>query len=300
MKKTIYLIFLLAFQFTFSQSADILLNGTVSAENNQIKNVSTPTDSNDAATKSYVDSSVTNSNNQPINSISVGLTGELYNNFDGKKYETIILCDGKQWTRQFLRSTHFNNGDEIPLVQDANAWANLETPARSYYEGVGQEEGGYAPDVMGDQIGYIYNWFVISDERGIAPEGWRVATQNDWDSLIECLGGEDIAGGKIKNSIGYPIYDSSGFIYDSYVQWNTPNVGSSISNEASNSSGLSIMPFGFREGANGNFYNWGSQVIIWTDSDESQPRVEVFNNSAGVLTGLTDPYDGYYVLLVKE
>ena len=78
------------------------------------------------------------------------------------------------------------------------------------------------------------------------------------------------------------------------------NVGSSIFGTATNSSGLSLQPFGFREGANGNFYSWGEQVIIWTDSDESQPRVEVFGNSAGVLTGLTDPYDGYYILLVKE
>tara|TARA_X000000368_G_C22931154_1_gene667688 strand:+ start:74 stop:964 length:891 start_codon:yes stop_codon:yes gene_type:complete len=296
MKKTIYFLFIFAFQFTFSQSADILLNGTVSAENNQIKNVSSPTDSNDAATKSYVDSSITNSNNnQSINSISVGLTGELYNNFDGKKYETIILCDGKKWTRQFLRSTHFNNGDEIPLVQDANAWANLETPARSYYEG----EGAFAPEIMDNSIGYIYNWFVIEDERGIAPEGWRVATQNDWNTLIECLGGQNIAGGKIKNSGRYFIYDMSGFI-DSFIYWSIPNIGSTISNEASNSSGLSVMPFGFREGANGNFYNWYSQVIIWGDSDEAPSRVEVFSNSAGVLTGTTDPYDGYYVILVKE
>ena len=52
--------------------------------------------------------------------------------------------------------------------------------------------------------------------------------------------------------------------------------------------------------ANGNFYNWYSQVIIWGDSDEAPSRVEVLSNSAGVLTGTTDPYDGYYVILVKE
>ena len=34
---------------------DIILNGTVSAKNNQIKNVADPTDSQDAATKNYVD-----------------------------------------------------------------------------------------------------------------------------------------------------------------------------------------------------------------------------------------------------
>ena len=41
-----------------SSTGDILLNGTVSAESNQIKNVADPTDAQDAATKSYVDSNV--------------------------------------------------------------------------------------------------------------------------------------------------------------------------------------------------------------------------------------------------
>lgn len=47
--------------FTIAQQEnnnEILLNGTVSAENNQIKNVADPTESNDAATKSYVDNRV--------------------------------------------------------------------------------------------------------------------------------------------------------------------------------------------------------------------------------------------------
>ena len=100
MKKTIYFLFLFAFQFTFSQSADILLNGTVSAEDNQIKNVSTPTDSNDAATKSYVDSNISNSNNN-INSNLIGLTGWVHDN-DGNRMQTIIMCDGSQWTVDFL------------------------------------------------------------------------------------------------------------------------------------------------------------------------------------------------------
>ena len=43
----------------------ILLNGTVSTENNQIKNVADPTDAQDAATKSYVDSNISNTNGSP-------------------------------------------------------------------------------------------------------------------------------------------------------------------------------------------------------------------------------------------
>ena len=284
MKKTIYFLFIFAFQFTFSQSADILLNGTVSAENNQIKNVSTPTDSNDAVNKSYVDSNISelSDNNQSISNNSIGLTGALFNNYDGNKYRTITMCDGNQWTIDYLRTTHFNNGDEIPLIQDAAEWSAQTSAARSYYPIVAQ--------------GFIYNWFVIEDERGIAPEGWRVATVEDWNSIIECLGGEEIAGGKMKYVQQYNFQ----LVIDSNNQWEAPNVGSSIFGEATNSSGLSLKASGFREGANGNFYSILQQVIIWADSEEAPSRVEVFSNSAGILSGTTDPYDGYYVLLVKN
>jgi len=284
MKKTIYFLFIFAFQFTFSQSADILLNGTVSAENNQIKNVSTPTDSNDAVNKSYVDSNISelSDNNQSISNNSIGLTGALFNNYDGNKYRTITMCDGNQWTIDYLRTTHFNNGDEIPQIQDAAEWSAQTSAARSYYPGIYR--------------GFIYNWFVIEDERGIAPEGWRVATVEDWNSIIECLGGEEIAGGKMKYVQQYNFQ----LVIDSNNQWEVPNVGSSIFGEATNSSGLSLKASGFREGANGNFYSILQQVIIWADSEEAPSRVEVFSNSAGILSGTTDPYDGYYVLLVKE
>ena len=287
MKKSIYFLFIFAFQFTFSQSADILLNGTVSAENNQIKNVSTPTDSNDAVNKSYVDSNISelSDNNQSISNNSIGLTGALFNNYDGNKYRTITMCDGNQWTIDYLRTTHFNNGDEIPLIQDAAEWSAQTSAARSYYSGVSSIYQGF-----------VYNWFVIEDERGIAPEGWRVATVEDWNSIIECLGGEEIAGGKMKYVEQYNFQ----LVIDSNNQWEAPNVGSSIFGEATNSSGLSLKASGFREGANGNFYSILQQVIIWADSEEAPSRVALFSNSAGILSGTTDPYDGYYVLLVKE
>ena len=304
-KYTFYFLTILSISYSYSQSADILLNGTVSAENNQIKNVAQPTDAYDAVNLEFLQNEINNSNNSF--SQRIGLVGMLFNNYDGKTYRTITMCDGNQWTIDFLRSTHFNNGDEIPLVQDNTDWMNLTSPARSYYQHYLQTDSPISEIEAEGYIGFIYNWFVVEDERGIAPDGWRVATKDDWDNIIECLGGQEVAGGKIKfhrdptSNSGITNFFDTG----AQIEWVDPdgnfyNVGSSIFGTATNSSGLSLQPFGFREGANGNFYSWGEQVVIWTDSDESQPRVEVFGNSAGVLTGLTDPYDGYYILLVKE
>tara|TARA_Y200000002_G_C22532319_1_gene600251 strand:+ start:91 stop:942 length:852 start_codon:yes stop_codon:yes gene_type:complete len=281
-KYTLYLLTILSISYSYSQSADILLNGTVSTENNQIKNVAEPTDATDAVNLEFLQNEISNSHN-PKN---IGLTGVMHNNYDGEKYRTIVMCDGNQWTIDFLRSTHFNNGDEIPIVQDAGEWSALSNAAKSYYPNSGNPY---------NNVGFMYNWFVVEDDRGIAPDGWRIATVNDWDNIIECLGGQGVAGGKIKY-----VYDPYDFWDHSMPGWYNDSAGSSLEGLATNSSGLSLKASGFREGANGNFYGIGEQVIIWAKSDESQPRVEVFGNSAGVLTGLTDPYDGYYILLVKE
>jgi hypothetical protein len=56
MKKII--LFLALFLSSFVHGQDIKLNGTTSAENNQIKNLADPTDAQDAATKNYVDSNI--------------------------------------------------------------------------------------------------------------------------------------------------------------------------------------------------------------------------------------------------
>ncbi len=119
---------ILSFCFSYSQSADILLNGTVSTENNQIKNVAEPTDANDAVNLEFLQNEISNS----FNPKNIGLTGVMYNNYGGEKYRTIVMCDGNQWTIDFLRSTHFNNGDEIQLVQDAAEWSALSSAAKSY------------------------------------------------------------------------------------------------------------------------------------------------------------------------
>jgi uncharacterized protein (TIGR02145 family) len=259
-----------------SSNGDILLNGTVSAENNQIKNVADPTHSQDVTTKKYVDSKTSEiSNSQNIsNNSQIGLTGVVYD-FEGNKYNTVVMCDGKQWTTQYLNVSFFANGDPIPEVVGNDAWRDLTTPAWCY------------PFNDDSGIGKLYNGFALTDARGLAPEGWHIATEDDWNNLIECLGGADVAGGKIK---------LSGTEY-----WAAPNVGSGPSGKASNSSGMSLTPAASREGANGNFY-FQNSVGFWNYStiDGRRPFVELIGDQAKINQGLTDPYDGSYILIVKD
>lgn len=84
-----------------------------------------------------------------------------------------IEINGETWQLTNLNLTSFANGDEIPNAQTADEWklANKEgTPAWCYYEN--RED-------YGEKYGVLYNWYAVSDERGLAPEGWWVATLAD-------------------------------------------------------------------------------------------------------------------------
>ena len=84
---------------------------------------------------------------------------------------------GRQtWASKNLDVSTYRNGDAIPQVQDANAWANLKTGAWCYYEN--KEENGTT-------FGKLYNWYAVIDPRGLAPEGYSIPHSGDWNKLEE-------------------------------------------------------------------------------------------------------------------
>ena len=91
----------------------------------------------------------------------------------------------------------------------------------------------------------LYNWFTVVDSRSLCPIGWHVPTDNEWNILIGYLGGDNIAGDKMK---------LSGIQY-----WKSPN---SI---ASNESGFSGLPGGYIE--NGTFINVGYSSYWWSSTE---------------------------------
>ncbi len=107
---------------------------------------------------------------------------------EGNIYKTITL-GGKTWMAENLNVSKYNNYDAIPNVTNPQSWAALSTGAWSTYEN----------DLnLGNRFGKLYNWYVVNDVRRICPVGWRVPTDGDWTSLTAFFGGEEIAGGKLK------------------------------------------------------------------------------------------------------
>ena len=102
---------------------------------------------------------------------------------------------GKQeWMAENLNVSEFRNGDPIPEAKTNSEWyktGNEGNPAWCYYDN----------DLAnGEKYGKLYNWYVVNDPRGLCPEGWHVPNVAEWITLVDYLGGEDVAGKKMKST----------------------------------------------------------------------------------------------------
>lgn len=135
---------------------------------------------------------------------------------DGNVYKTVSIGD-QTWMAENLRVTHLNDGTEIPLAPKDY---KTSTYPNSY------KDGKYLfcrETIDAEKCGLYYNWSAItgaknnesprpsmSEEcKNICPEGWRIPTRQDWEVLINNLGGKALAGGYLKGS----------------TDWNAPNEG---------------------------------------------------------------------------
>jgi uncharacterized protein (TIGR02145 family) len=109
-----------------------------------------------------------------------------------------VTIDTQTWTTKNLDVSNFRNGDTIPHVQDKNAWAKLTSGAWCYYE---NNNANY--DSIGSIYGKLYNWYAVNDPRGLAPNGYHIPTHAEWNILRDNLGGEEIAGAKMKSNQGW-------------------------------------------------------------------------------------------------
>ncbi len=117
------------------------------------------------------------------------------------------------WMTKNLNVSRYRNGDIILQVTDTIQWRNLSTGAWCYYAN---------NTANGTIYGKLYNWYAVNDSRQLAPTGYHVPSDAEWNTLITFLGGQPVAGGKMKTT----------------TLWNSPNAG------ANNSSGFTGLPGG--------------------------------------------------------
>ena len=166
----------------------------------------------------------------------VPILDRTVSDIDGNIYK-IVTIGNQKWTKSNLNVSRYRNGDPIPQVQDPTQWGNLTTGAWCYNNN---------STTNGIVYGKLYNWYAVSDLRGLAPQGYHIPTDAEWIILTDYLGGGNVAGGKMKE-IGT-------------THWASPN------SAATNSSAFTGLPGGCRY-TDGTFNNDGRWAFWWSSSE---------------------------------
>lgn len=157
----------------------------------------------------------------------------------------VKICN-QTWMIKNLDVATYRNGDPIPNVTDAAAWTALTTGAYCYYN---NDSATYAAI-----YGKLYNWYAVNDPRGLAPVGWHVPSDAEWNILTKCIDPLADTTCNSCNTAGGPMKETG------TIHWLSPNTG------ATNSSGFTGLPGGNRFWT-GPFTSFGGFGFWWSSTE---------------------------------
>ncbi len=157
---------------------------------------------------------------------------------DGNVY-TSITIGNQVWMVENLKTTELNDGTPIENVTDDITWYESSTPAFCWYNNEMKYKAIY---------GALYNWHAVNSGR-LCPDGWHVPSNDEWTELVNFVGGNSVAGSKLKE-VGT-------------THWQDTNEG------ATNEYGFTAMPGGFRSNGLGDagFFSIGYSGWYWTSTE---------------------------------
>jgi len=162
---------------------------------------------------------------------------ETVTDIDGNVYKTIVI--GPQiWMAENLKTKKLNDGTSIALESVNNEWENLysqNTPGYCWHDNNPSN---------GNIYGALYNYAAVKSGK-LCPAGWHVPFDAEWQALRDFAGGENIAGGKLKER--------------GTAHWNSPNTG------ANDEFGFTALPGGERY-ESGDFHYLGINTNFWSRS----------------------------------
>jgi uncharacterized protein (TIGR02145 family) len=222
-------------------------------------------------------------------STAINIPGPNITDIDGNTYQSVII-GSQTWIKQNLNVSKYSDGTLIPEVSDPIEWNNLTTGAWCYYN----NDPAYGPI-----YGKLYNWYAVAgiyDEdsaydttlrKKLAPIGWHIPSnsecvcESEWTQLINFLGGNYVAGGKIKE--------------EGTLHWQSPN-------SASNISGFTALPGGYRVNF-GAFESITNRAGFWTSSESDFDSAwfhTLYNDYVFIQEESNDKKIGYSVRCVKD
>jgi len=213
-------------------------------------------------------------------------TGSVYDSRDGgRTYKTVRI--GNQWWMS-------ENLTYLPAVSPSSVGSSTSLYYYVYgYEGTSVSAAKLTPNYI--TYGVLYNWPAAmagaassnsnpSGVQGVCPIGWHLPSDAEWLQLTDFLGGEGVAGGKMKETSSPP--------------WASPNTG------ATNESGFSGLPGGYRSGTTpASFLRLNTYAMFWSTleviSSDSKGR-GLYNLDATVYNYDYYKYHGFSVRCIKS
>lgn len=190
--------------------------------------------------------------------------------YHGHAYPVVLIGD-QWWFAENLRTELYRNGDTIPELPQQGDWRYIRSGAQAVYRS--------DPNVFA-RYGRLYNWYAVTDPRGLCPQGWRVPTAADWEALAFALGGDSLAGGVLKDTLF----------------WGGPNTG------ATNASGFNGRPGGARSNY-GEYLFEGAYGYYWSSTPDG-PDKAVFRflatYNADLYWNSSEPQDGFSCRCVRD
>jgi len=231
----------------------------------------------DATVNPNADEIAYNGIDDDCNPLTLDEDGDFYNDIEGNEYK-VVQIGNQIWMAENLRTTTYKDGTPVPNVVENSDWSNLSSPAYSWYE------NNYAD--YGETYGVLYNWHTV-DTGKLAPEGWHIPSVEEWAILTNHVGGELVAGGKLKE-IGFE-------------HWNSPNI------DATNEYGFTALGAGYRS-KDGSFVHNKNESLWWAStpspsSGSNGSWVYWMGNGTGqvyISAGADNRNYGYSIRCIKD
>jgi uncharacterized protein (TIGR02145 family) len=202
---------------------------------------------------------------------------------DQNVYPTVLI--GSQWwMAENLKTSRFSNGTLIPNITLDSEWAQINPPSAWC---------NFSNKPENDLIyGKIYNWKCAADVRHVCPVGWRTPNNDDWTTLLTFLGGDSLAGNKLKTTMPF----------------NAPTGVELPGEGTTNESGFTALLGGYRSnygGTNGQFVFEGDYAHFWSTTNPDfyldSPYYLDINAIDGIAELLQTEYRlGKYIRCIKE
>jgi uncharacterized protein (TIGR02145 family) len=196
---------------------------------------------------------------------------------DGNFYDTVRI--GTQvWMTENLKTTKYADGTPIPFVNSKDTWNLLGNIGKAYC--------WYNNDVGNKDIyGALYTWAaatngasnsntILSNVQGVCPTGWHLPSEAEWTELETYLGGDKIAGAKLKEAGNAHWYDNSAGV--------------------TNETGFTGLPGGNCNN-NGSYQNLHIIGYYWSSSESNVDPV----NAGMIMSFLNQTNNSYITLKIK-